>query len=85
MVETIIDKILSNFDLAYMLSVNVLTYLIIKLIDYLNKDKAVSTLVKRLILLGSIIVIGAIYIVSGYSDYIVLINSSISSSVLILL
>lgn len=49
MLEDFIKELLSHFDFAYMFAVNVLTYLLIKLIDSVNGDKAVSTAVKRLI------------------------------------
>ena len=49
MLEEFIKELLSHFDFAYMFAVNVLTYLLIKGIDYVNGDKAVSTAVKRLI------------------------------------
>ena len=47
--EEFIKDLLSRFDFAYMFAVNVLTYLLIKGIDSVNGDKAVSTAVKRLI------------------------------------
>lgn len=49
MLEEFIKELLSRFDFAYMFAVNVLTYLLIKGIDSINGDKAVSTAVKRLI------------------------------------
>ena len=49
MLEEFIKELLSHFDFAYMFAVNVLTYLLIKGIDSVNGDKAVSTAVKRLI------------------------------------
>ena len=49
MLEEFIKELLSRFDFAYMFAVNVLTYLLIKGIDSVNGDKAVSTAVKRLI------------------------------------
>ena len=49
MLEEFIKELLSHFDFAYMFAVNVLTYLLIKGIDAVNGDKAVSTAVKRLI------------------------------------
>ena len=69
--EKIFDIILSSFDFGYTLSVNILTYLIIKFIDSLNGDKVVPTWMKR-----SIAVLGgstlAIIIIStqGYSNII---------------
>ena len=49
MLEEFIKELLSRFDFAYMFAVNVLTYLLIKGIDSVNGDKAISTAVKRLI------------------------------------
>lgn len=49
MLEEFIKELLSRFDFAYMFAVNILTYLLIKGIDAVNGDKAVSTAVKRLI------------------------------------
>lgn len=80
-IQTILDSIIANFDFAYMLIVNILTYGIIKLIDYLNKDKNVSTLVKRIVLVCCIIVITLVYILIGYEDYKILVNSAIAAPV----
>ena len=46
-VQTILDNIIANFDFAYMIAVNILTYSVIKLIDYFNGDKPVTTLVTK--------------------------------------
>ena len=80
-IQTILDNIIANFDFAYMISVNVLTYCIIKLVDYLNKEKAVSTLIKRIILVSCIVLLALIYILIGYNNYIVLLNSAIAAPV----
>ena len=70
-----------NFDFSYMLSVNALTYIIIKIIDDLNGDKAVSVLIKRIVLLISIIIIAIVYEYLNYENTIKLINSSILAPV----
>lgn len=75
--DTIINQIISNFDFAYMFVVNVLTYVLIKIIDYVNGDKAVSVLQKRLLLFMSILIVYSIYTDVGYDNKIILINSSI--------
>ena len=80
-IQTILDSIIANFDFAYMISVNVLTYCIIKLVDYFNKEKAVSTLLKRIILVSCVVLLALIYILIGYNNYIVLLNSSIAAPV----
>lgn len=42
-IDIIVDGILSNFDFGFMFIVNVLTYIIIKTIDYFNGDNKVPT------------------------------------------
>ena len=48
-----ITTVISSFDFAYCIIVNILTYLIIKLIDSLNGKKVISTWSKRIVLLVS--------------------------------
>ena len=57
-INNIITTIVSSFDFAYCISVNVLTYLIIKIIDSLNGNKTVSTWSKRIVLLAVIFFTG---------------------------
>jgi energy-converting hydrogenase Eha subunit F len=60
--DRLIDILLDSFDFGYMLATNVLTYIIIKVIDFLNKEKVVPVYLKRIIafisggLLSSIII-----------------------------
>ena len=77
----IINQIINNFDFVYMLVINLLTYLIIKSIDSINGDKKVSTWIKRLVLLFSIIVVYLYYIINDYPNNIILINSTIAAPV----
>ena len=81
LIEKLIDLITANFDFSYMITINVLTYIIIKTIDYINKEKSVKTLYKRIVLLCSIIVITTVYVVVGYEDYATLFNSAICAPV----
>lgn len=81
LIEKLLDLIISNFDFSYMITINVLTYIIIKLVDYFNKQKKVKTIIKRLILVISIIIVTVSYILTGYQNYIVLINSAIFAPV----
>ncbi len=46
-IDVIVDGILSNFDFGFMFIVNVLTYIIIKVIDYFNGDNKVPTWQKK--------------------------------------
>lgn len=83
------DKLISNFvelfnthfDLSFMLCVNILTYILIKVIDDLNGDKVVSTWTKRLVMLISCFAIAAGYIAGGYENTTILINSAILAPV----
>ena len=84
MIEEIINNtittIISSFDFAYCISVNVLTYLIIKIIDSLNGNKTVSTWSKRIVLLVVIISTGVLYNLIG-CDNKILLNSAILAPV----
>lgn len=83
------DKLISNFvelfnthfDLSFMLCVNILTYILIKVIDDLNGDKVVSTWTKRLVMIISCFAIAAGYRAGGYEETVILINSSILAPV----
>ena len=81
LIEKFIDLIVSNFDFSYMITINVLTYIIIKCLDYVNKSKNVETIEKRIALLASIVVITTGYLLTGYNDYIILLNSAICAPV----
>lgn len=82
MTDLIINKIINNFDFTYMLLVNVLTYIYIKIIDDANKTKPISVFMKRILLLCAIITIIALYNIFEYKqDSIVLLNSSILAPV----
>ena len=79
-INNIITTIISSFDFAYCISVNVLTYLIIKFIDSLNGNKTVSTWSKRIVLLVVILFTGVLYNLIG-CDNKILLNSAILSPV----
>lgn len=70
--EKIIDLLLGSFDFGYMLTVNILTYLVIKTIDQLNgSNKGVSTAVKRIIAVICGLLLGGIICYNGqYSNVI---------------
>lgn len=77
----IIDQVINNFDIAYMLSINILTYLVIKVIDYFNKYEKVKLIIKRLVLIICTIVCCVIYKLFTYIDTQILINSTIAAPV----
>ena len=80
-ISKIVDQLIANFDFAYMIIVNLLTYFVIKFIDYINGDKNVSTLVKRIVLVVCIIICAIIYKLFTEINVQVLINSSILAPV----
>lgn len=80
-IDVIVDRILSNFDFGFMFIVNVLTYIIIKVIDYFNGDNKVPTWQKRCVLVISIAAMIGIYIAAGYDNTIMLVNSAILAPV----
>lgn len=79
-INNVITTIINSFDFAYCISVNVLTYLIIKIIDSLNGNKTVSTWSKRIVLLVVIFSTGVLYNLIG-CDNKILLNSAILSPV----
>lgn len=80
-IDVIVDGILSNFDFGFMFIVNVLTYIIIKVIDYFNGNNKVPTWQKRCVLVISIFTMAMIYIASGYDNTIMLVNSAVLAPV----
>lgn len=80
-IDTIVNRILENFDFSYMLVINILTYIMIKVIDYANGEKILSTLMKRVCLCCSILLVSIIYWIIGYENYTCLVNSAIASPV----
>lgn len=80
-IDVIVDGILSNFDFGFMFIVNVLTYIIIKVIDYFNGDNKVPTWQKRCVLVISIAAMASVYIAAGYDNAIMLVNSAILAPV----
>lgn len=59
--EQIIYQLVTNFDFALMLVINVITYGVIKFIDGVNGDKVPTTWQKRIVFLITAIVLGIIY------------------------
>lgn len=79
--NSIIQQIIANFDAAYMLAINILTYLAIKLHDNINGAKQVSMWMKRVYLLISIIIVTILYILFTDIPRNILINSAIAAPV----
>lgn len=79
--EQIIDILLDNFNISYMLSINILTYIIIKVVDYFNKQAKVKLIIKRLILMICTIVCCILYKTTTDITNEILINSTIAAPV----
>lgn len=79
--DYIISQIIDNFNFAYMIIINLITYFIIKFIDYINGDKIVKTITKRVVLLFTIIICFIVYKTFTNIESIILINSSILAPV----
>ena len=70
--EQIINKLIDSFDFSYMLAVNILTYVIIKIVDQCNGDKPVPVWLKRIIaVVCGIIVAISIVPIQGYNSTLV--------------
>ena len=80
-VDSIISNFQANFDISFIISVNVLTYLIIRFIDNLNGDKSINTWCKRIIAIIASIILALLYSNCGYDNVFRLINSTIVAPV----
>lgn len=81
MINSIIQQIITNFDIAYIITINILTYILIKITDYFNGNKEVKFWIKRVYLVVSIIIISILYILFTDTQNNVLINSAIAAPV----
>ena len=79
-ISQIINITIESFDFGFCVAVNILTYLIIKLIDELNGSRKVATWTKRGIMLIAVIVISMAYYVIGSNPKLI-INSAILAPV----
>lgn len=59
--EQIINQLISNFDFALILIINIITYFIIKIIDELDGDKIPTTWQKRFVFLIVATIMGILY------------------------
>lgn len=67
--DKIVDLLIGSFDFGYMFSVNVLTYIVIKVIDALNGDKVVPAWLKRTIAVICGLIIGTVIVTyNGYTN-----------------
>lgn len=80
-IDSVISNFQANFDISFIISVNVLTYLIIRCIDSLNGNKSVNTWYKRLIAIIASVILALLYFDCGYDNVFRLINSTIIAPV----
>lgn len=77
--DSIINIIINNFDISYCIIVNILTYIIITVLINLN-HKDINKVLKRVILILSIILVAIVYYNIGVDNK-VLVNSAILAPV----
>ena len=75
-----IQTTLNSFDFAYCIIVNILTYLIINIINSRNGNIDMSMWSKRIVLLLCIVIVGSFYYFTG-SDIKLVLNSAIITPV----
>lgn len=79
-ISQIINTTIESFDFSFCVSVNILTYFIIKLIDELNGSRKVATWTKRCVMLIVVICISIAYYIIGSNPKLI-INSAILAPV----
>ena len=79
-ISQIINTTIERFDFSFCITVNILTYLIIKIIDELNGYRKVTTWIKRLVMLTTVITISIAYYITGNNPKLI-INSAILAPV----
>lgn len=79
--EKIFDLLLNSFDFGYMIAINILAYLAIKIVDELNGKKKVPAWQKRLVTFLSGIIITAVLYFIGEAMTTVYLYSFIASMV----
>ena len=81
LLEEIIRTTAESFDFGFVISVNVIAYLVISAIDANNGPKPVKTWTKRVITIACAFILGIIYFSLKLGDVKVLINSIILAPV----
>lgn len=79
-ISQIINTTIKSFDFSFCIAVNILTYLIIKLIDEFNGSRKVTTWTKRCVMLIVVICISIAYYIIGSNPKLI-INSAILAPV----
>lgn len=79
--EQIVNQLISNFDFALMLIINIITYFIIKIIDEVNGNKQPTTWQKRMVFLIVAIIVGIVYKITTNIPVNIIVNSCIIAPV----
>lgn len=79
--EELLHQLTSNINFPLILNINIITYMIIKFIDDINKDKVVTTWQKRIVFIISSIICGIVYKSCSNIPLDVIINSCIIAPV----
>ena len=79
-ISQIINTTIESFDFGFCVAVNILTYLIIKIIDELNGSRKITTWTKRGVMLIAVIIISIAYYITGSNPKLI-INSAILAPV----
>lgn len=79
--DNIINQLISNCDFSIMFIVNIITYIAIKVIDDINKEKVITTWQKRIVFLVASIVVFIIYVMFADIKVNIIINSIIVAPV----
>ena len=80
-IDIIVKQILNNFDFAFMFTINVLSYLIIRMIYSIKKGRYVTTWSKRFILMACTTIIAIVYKLGGFTSNAIIVNSAILAPV----
>ena len=79
--DIIINNIINDFNFALMIIINVITYIIIKIVNEVNGDKLPTTWQKRIVFLIVAIIVGIIYKITTDIPVNIIINSCIIAPV----
>lgn len=80
-ITNIINDVIRNFDIPFCITVNIATYVIIRVLTDTKKCRTITTWQKRIIFLATSIIIGVIYYISDNTDYKIIFNSIILAPV----
>ena len=80
-IDNIINGLISQFDFAYMLGINIITYIFIQIWDNINGEKFLTTWQKRLMMLLAKVISLVSYKICHYDNNLILFNSTIAAPV----